>query len=162
MSEETDISPEESYLIGEESISESPTAASLTPTSSSTRFNSFFNGRSKSSMNARVVSLDSSSYKSASEKYSPKRGKNKSALRSLSSSAVIESKPFEKNVMVPLNFDKVHDDTAHPLSSLRSCSEFGLHGVDGVVKDPQNTPKRYLLIISRRTCGFYFPFIKQS
>jgi hypothetical protein len=30
--------------------------------------------------------------------------------------------------MQPLSFNRVHEDIAHPLSSLRSCSEFGLNG----------------------------------
>jgi hypothetical protein len=31
-------------------------------------------------------------------------------------------------MMQPLSFNRVHEDIAHPLSSLRSCSEFGLNG----------------------------------
>jgi hypothetical protein len=31
-------------------------------------------------------------------------------------------------MMQPLSFNRIHEDYAHPLSSLRSCSEFGLNG----------------------------------
>lgn len=61
----------------------------------------------------RVVSLDSSPYvyKDAQEtKHDP-------ATRSLSAT----------HLMNPLEFNKVMDDIAHPLSSLRSCSEFGIN-----------------------------------
>jgi hypothetical protein len=32
--------------------------------------------------------------------------------------------------MQPLSFNRIHEDNAHPLSSLRSCSEFGLNGLN--------------------------------
>lgn len=34
------------------------------------------------------------------------------------------------SMMQPLSFNRVHEDAAHPLSSLRSCSEFGLNGLN--------------------------------
>lgn len=48
------------------------------------------------------------------------------------------------SMMQPLSFNRVHEDSAHPLSSLRSCSEFGLNGTHTIRRGEQNglTPER--------------------
>ena len=113
---------DEKYYIGDDPI-ESPTNA--------VRFDKLF--RPKLST-GRVVSLDSGGYRpQGSRRVAP----SVPSTRSLSAAAVIE-----RHGMVPLNFAKVNDDKAHPLSSLRSCSEFGLHGVDGTVKRQENAPRK--------------------
>lgn len=66
----------------------------------------------------------------------------------------VDSKGFlPPSVMVPLNFDKVQDDIAHPLSSLRSCSEFGMHGVGATEASQQSAPKKRSLW--KRTVGWF-------
>ena len=61
----------------------------------------------------RVVSLDSSPYVYKNEV----EARHDPSSRSLSAT----------HLMNPLEFNKVMDDIAHPLSSLRSCSEFGIN-----------------------------------
>lgn len=72
----------------------------------------------------RVVSLDSSSY--GQRCYS-----SDSATRSYSAASVMQ----------PLSFNRVHEDIAHPLSSLRSCSEFGLNGLSTAAQHKEHNRK---------------------
>ena len=84
------------------------------------------------SLNRRVVSLDSSSY--GCHRNSSFGERTHSDERSYSSGSVMQ----------PLSFNRVHDDIAHPLSSLRSCSEFGLNGLQTTGQQPQGARKKSL------------------
>jgi hypothetical protein len=101
----------------------------------------------------RVVSLDSRGGIGISAATLGYLGPDGVKHRSHSAESVIDHKDFvPPSVMVPLNFDKIQEDIMHPLSSLRSCSEFGMHGV-GPAETPLSAPKKKSMW--KRTVGWF-------
>lgn len=78
----------------------------------------------------RVVSLDSARYRRRPDGALPASARTQSA-----SDAQSRFLSTATPIMVPLPFDKVNEDIAHPLSSMRSCSEFGLNHVKDVLQE---------------------------
>lgn len=103
----------------------------------------------------RIVSLDSGRTKPSSQTIRVGyAGPGGFATRAHSAESAIDNAGLiHASLMVPLNFDKVQDDIAHPLSSLRSCSEFGVHGVGAAQEDKKSAPKKKS--IWKRTVGWF-------
>lgn len=90
----------------------------------------------------RIRSLDSSPRKSQHVKSSLHRDEAQGSRRN-STSRLDDKRTSSTSMtgMTPLLFNRVVEDIQHPLSSLRSCSEFGFHGVPDSKSNDDSKPK---------------------